>query len=110
MNKRPKITKSEHLAQEIVDQERWLIDRGASREGYVEYYGSRNDPEHYGEGGEAIFLADVECYAKLQALYQKMTGRPLFPGDLALSRLAHDAGALGRYKLAEALEAIRKHF
>jgi hypothetical protein len=43
----------------LVDQYRWFIDHGGCKAAYVERYGSANDPNHYGNGGEAIYEADA---------------------------------------------------
>jgi hypothetical protein len=47
-----------YLQFEIERQKQWIHEHGGSRAGYVERYGSYKDPEHYGDGGEAIWLAD----------------------------------------------------
>ena len=39
-------------------QRRWFHDHGSSLWAYVERYGSADDEEYYGEGGEAIYKAD----------------------------------------------------
>ena len=46
------------LAQLIAEQEDWIAAHGGDLAGYVERYGSKDDPEHYGDGGEAIYKAD----------------------------------------------------
>lgn len=53
----------------------WLEEHGGSLTGYVERYGSVEDPEHYGDGGEAIYRADlgavITAEAELTALLAK---------------------------------------
>ena len=39
-------------------QRRWFADHGCNLWAYVERYGSADDEEYYGEGGEAIYKAD----------------------------------------------------
>lgn len=46
------------LAQEIAAQHKWIEAHGGSMAGYVERYGSKDDAEHSGDGGEAIYTAD----------------------------------------------------
>ena len=40
---------------------KWFEDHGGCLSGYVERYGSKDDPNHYGNGGEAIFKADYDA-------------------------------------------------
>jgi hypothetical protein len=51
--------KPETRAKLIADQQRWIEEHGGSLAGYVERYGSIDDPKHYGDGGEAIYAADA---------------------------------------------------
>jgi hypothetical protein len=39
-------------------QRLWIVEHGGNLTGYIARYGSRNDPTHFGNGGEAIFAAD----------------------------------------------------
>jgi hypothetical protein len=59
-----KIAKSH--AQLIIAQQRWIESHGRTLAGYVARYGSKNDPEHFGDGGEAIYAADCAELAKLE--------------------------------------------
>lgn len=45
----------------VNEQEEWIEECGGDLEGYVRKYGSINDPEHYGDGGEAIYQADLDA-------------------------------------------------
>ena len=56
---------SEHSA---AAAKKWLEDHGGDLAGYIERYGSKDDPNHYGNGGEAIFAADL---AELKRLEEK---------------------------------------
>lgn len=49
----------------IVEQQEWITRCGGTLAGYVARYGSADDPEHLGNGGEVIYAADV---AELQRL------------------------------------------
>lgn len=48
------------------EQAKWIEQHGGSLPAYVQRYGSIDDAEHYGNGGEAIYAADVGEYRKLQ--------------------------------------------
>lgn len=48
-------------ARAIADQQDWIEDHGGDVHGYVLNYGSVNDADHYGLGGEAIYAADIEA-------------------------------------------------
>jgi hypothetical protein len=39
-------------------QEEWVAQHGGNEAAYVKRYGSASDPDHYGNGGEAIYAAD----------------------------------------------------
>ena len=43
---------------DLFEQQKWIQDCGGSLAGYIERYGSHRDPDHSGDGGEAIYLAD----------------------------------------------------
>lgn len=45
----------------FASQVRWIVEHGSTLEGYVARYGSREDPDHYGSGGEAIYAADLKA-------------------------------------------------
>lgn len=54
-----------NILQQIEDQVRWIVEHGADEAGYVSRYGSRNDPDHHGDGGEAIYAADAAEFHRL---------------------------------------------
>lgn len=56
------------LNQRIAEQRRWIDEHGGDLSGYVERYGSSYDAEHYGDGGEMIYAADM---AALNALLER---------------------------------------
>ena len=43
-------------------QRKWFLDHGSSLYAYVERYGSVDDKEYYGAGGEAIYKADKNAF------------------------------------------------
>lgn len=53
------------LLREIADQIDWIETHGRTEAGYVRRYGAANDPEKYGDGGEAIYAADVRALNNL---------------------------------------------
>lgn len=53
------LLKKEHA--KVKSQELWIDERGGTLQGYIETYGSQNDPEHYGDGGEKIYQADLNA-------------------------------------------------
>lgn len=52
--------------QRIQEQESWIEEHGRDLAGYIERYGSKDDPQHYGDGGEAIYKADVAALRGLR--------------------------------------------
>lgn len=54
------------LAQLIQEQRDWIAEHGGDLAGYVERYGSKDDPRHYGDGGEAIYKADTDALRELE--------------------------------------------
>lgn len=49
----------------IAAQHRWIDAQGYDLAGYVAHYGSVNDPQHHGNGGEAIYAADLARLVRL---------------------------------------------
>ena len=58
----------------LVRQYKWFDDRGGCKAAYVERYGSVDDPDHYGDGGEAIYEADVAALRQAHCAYMKASG------------------------------------
>ncbi len=42
----------------VAAQAQWMQEHGSTIVGYVMRYGAASEPNHYGDGGEAIFAAD----------------------------------------------------
>ena len=64
----PKFKKNDpRLAYWIAEQRKWIKECGGTLTGYLQRYGSAKDPEHYGDGGEAIYKADTDALADLLA-------------------------------------------
>lgn len=49
------------LIAQIIAQQKWIAEHGSSLVGYIARYGS------YGNGGEAIYRADVDALLKLES-------------------------------------------
>lgn len=60
------------LRRRIADQRQWIADHGGSEAGYVATYGSTQDApasdggKRYGDGGEAIYAADMAHLRQLE--------------------------------------------
>jgi len=65
------------LWREIAAQKQWIKEHGGDLAGYVERYGSKDDPEHYGDGGELIYAADVAALAKFEAHLARLGETPV---------------------------------
>lgn len=65
----PRIPLDTHIS----EQRKWIAEHGGNLHGYILRYGSAKDPDHYGEGGEAIFQADLDHLETL--LEKKRKGR-----------------------------------
>jgi hypothetical protein len=48
------------------EHRQWLEDHGGHLPGYIANYGSKNDEDHYGNGGEAIYAADKAALDKAE--------------------------------------------
>lgn len=51
--------KSDFFKGQVTNQRKWIDEHGGCQAAYVERYGSADDPNHYGNGGEAIWTADM---------------------------------------------------
>jgi len=55
-----------HLIEAVAAQFLWIKNHGGDLAGYVRRYGSKADPHRcYGDGGEAIYAADMAQFDKL---------------------------------------------
>ena len=52
-------TRKQFLRDQIDRQRKWIDEHGGNIIGYVERYGSKDDPKRYGDGGELIYAADM---------------------------------------------------
>lgn len=59
------------MEREISEHKAWMVHCGGTLEGYVKNYGSKEDPDHGGDGGEAIYKADLEHLARLEVELSK---------------------------------------
>ena len=66
-----KETRLEFCERRMREQAAWVREHGGDRAAYVARYGSVDDAKHYGEGGEAIYQADVDALAAYTWDYQR---------------------------------------
>jgi len=79
------------LEKEIDSQVRWVAEHGATESGYVARYGSINDAEYYGSGGETIYKADMETLEKLRARLAESKGPSVETGrEILADNIPHD--------------------
>ncbi len=55
----------------IQDQAKWIETCGNNLTGYIAKYGSANDPDKSGNGGEAIYAADIGELERLTQNFNK---------------------------------------
>lgn len=92
----PRLTKVAWLEKEIVDQKKWIAEHGGDLVGYVRHYGSKNDADHFGDGGEAIYAADMNHLTAMETRYQKLTQSRAVPGNEVIEAFRHLAGFVAR--------------
>lgn len=56
----------------VAEERRWIAEHGGNRAGYIARYGSARDPEHSGDGGEAIYAADVAALERAEARLRRL--------------------------------------
>ncbi len=66
---RARATKRAKLEKCIEEQQRWIAEHGGDEFGYVARYGAATDPDKYGDGGEAIFAADMGALIELERMH-----------------------------------------
>lgn len=62
-----KISAREKAIERLAQHQKWMEEHGTTEASYVARYGSAADPEHYGDGGEAIYAADKAALDKAEA-------------------------------------------
>lgn len=55
-------------------QRRWIADHGGDLLGYIARYGSVAEASRYGDGGEAIYAADLARLAALDDQVARLAG------------------------------------
>lgn len=68
-------TSMPELRRQLEVQLRWIEGCGGSLAGYVERYGSKDDPQHSGSGGEAIYAADVNELNRIRLAIKRREAR-----------------------------------
>lgn len=82
----PKMTKLEWVEKEIAAQRQWMAEHGENLAGYVAHYGSKDDADYFGDGGEAIYAADLAHLNRLVDQHTRLRttqDRRNAPPDLA---------------------------
>jgi hypothetical protein len=64
----------EKLELRIREERHWIDQHGGNLVGYISRYGSADEPNHSGDGGELIYRADVACLSRLESEYEQLTG------------------------------------
>lgn len=59
----------------ILEQEQWIAKCGGDLAGYVRHYGTKGEPSCYGDGGAAIYAADIQMLERLQRKLSTLEGR-----------------------------------
>lgn len=59
----------------FIAQGRWIEEHGETLEGYIQRYGSADDPDHYGDGGEAIYNADMDEFVRLHQEFERAAAK-----------------------------------
>jgi hypothetical protein len=67
-----KLSRLEEWSKIVEEQRAWIKSRGGDLQGYIATYGSKTDPDHFGDGGEAIYAADVASLRKYEAEFDKV--------------------------------------
>lgn len=66
-------SKRSKLIRLIAEQRKWIEEHGENLAGYVARYGSTDEPEHHGDGGEAIFHADRMELVRLEKQLERIS-------------------------------------
>ncbi len=61
------IARRERAIARLNTERQWMREHGDTEAAYIERYGSKDDPEHYGDGGEAIYAADKAVLDRAEA-------------------------------------------
>lgn len=64
----------ERLRERIADQENWIQSCGGTLEKYVKRNGKGTDPNRHGDGGEAIWMADINALSQLRSELEILVG------------------------------------
>lgn len=59
----------------IAEQQQWITEHGGTEFGYIQRYGSKDDPEHYGDGGELIYRADFNALRSFEQALKVLDGK-----------------------------------
>lgn len=59
--------KTAAAARRLATERKWFEDHGGTLSAYVARYGAAADPDRYGDGGEAIYAADLAAVKRCEA-------------------------------------------
>jgi hypothetical protein len=65
----------ERLEMRIREERHWIDQHGGNLAGYIARYGSKDDADHLGDGGELIYRADAAALSRCESEYEALTGR-----------------------------------
>lgn len=63
----------EYAIKMVEEQHDWIAAHGGDIGGYVARYGSVTDPDHVGDGGEAIYSADIQRLRAAEGALLRLT-------------------------------------
>lgn len=63
----------EYAIRAVEEQHEWIQAHGGDIGGYIARYGSVSDPDHYGDGGENIYAADIQRLRVVEAALLRLT-------------------------------------
>jgi hypothetical protein len=58
----------------VAEQRRWIEQCGGTLSGYIRNYGAADDPDRHGDGGRAIWEADVEALHRAEQALARVRG------------------------------------
>jgi hypothetical protein len=61
------IRRRERAIKRLAEERAWMEEHGSTLSAYIARYGSASDPDHYGNGGEAIYAADKAALDRAEA-------------------------------------------
>lgn len=85
-----KRTKLESARYWLAEERKFFAEHGGCLSAYITRYGSKDDPDHYGDGGEAIYAADRDALRRKEVEYERLARRDAVKKTTAVSSLGRD--------------------